>query len=69
MPPYFSEGPDPTAVIKEIMIGNLSEVGCALRLDRCRDKADVPVAVQVLVETGLERFQSHAASRHDADSI
>src|SRR5260370_487758 len=39
--------------------------GCSA-LDRCRDETDHPVAVQILVEGGLERFQRGAASRYGA---
>ena len=39
------------------MIGNLSEISCALRLDRCRDKPDLPVAIEILMEARLERFK------------
>ena len=42
------------------MIDNLVRLVAPLRLDRCRDQADLPVAVEILMETGLERFQSHS---------
>src|SRR5260370_31627122 len=31
--------------------------------------ADYAIAIQVLVETGLQRFQRGARSRHDADGV
>ena len=50
------------------MIGNLREVGCALRLDHRRDKPDLPVAIEILMEAGLERFQRSAGARHPAQT-
>ena len=37
------------------MIGNLSEVSFALRLDRRRDKSDMSVAIEILIKAGLEQ--------------
>src|SRR5215831_15029697 len=48
------------------MIGNLSEIGCALRLDHRRDKPDMAVAIEILIETRLERLHRRARARHPA---
>ena len=52
------------------MIANRHQAGRSKRLDHHgRGKADYAVAVQILVEGGLQRFQSSAASRHNANDI
>ena len=60
----LQRGTGASAVIKEIMIGNLREVGRALRLDHRRDKPDLPVAIEILMKAGLKRFQRRAGARH-----
>ena len=46
----LQRGARANAVIKEIMIGNMREIGCTLRLDRCRYQPDLPVTVEILME-------------------
>ena len=65
----FQRGARSAAVVKEKMIPNLGQAGRSIGLDHRRGRTDQPVAVQVLVETGLERFQRRARSRHNADEI
>ena len=67
---YFSAGPDPLRVVKIELIRNLGQAG---RPDpvwiTVRGRTDHAVAVQVLLEDRLERFQRVAISRHRADQI
>ena len=61
----FQLGAGPSAVIKEKIVSDLDQAGRAKRFDHRRRRAtDHPVAIEVLVETGLERFQRSAGSRH-----
>ena len=48
------------------MIGNLSEVGCAMRLDRRPDQPEISVAIEILVKVGLEQSDRRAGARHPA---
>src|SRR5438552_3404720 len=52
--------------IKEKIAPSLNQTGRANRLDHATN-TDYPIAVQVLMETGLERFQSGVISRHQAN--
>ena len=61
----FQRGARP-ACIKIIIAANLRQTDRSTGLDhRCR-KTDDPVAIQVLMEAGLERFQHIAGSRYEA---
>src|SRR5207237_1043075 len=53
-------------------VANLDQAGRSKRLDGCRRQrrqADYAVAVHVLMESGLHRFQRGAASRPDGYNI
>ena len=55
--------------IEKIVVPNLDQAGRSIRLDHRRAGTDHAVAVQVLLETGFERFQRRAAARHHADGV
>ena len=55
------------AAIKIKLVANLGQTGRAIRLDHRRDHTDLPVTIQILMETALKRFQCNAAARHHAD--
>src|SRR5258708_29150727 len=51
--------------VEIIMIADLHQLGRPERLDhRCRGNTDYAVAVQVLLECGLDRFERRVRSRH-----
>src|SRR5437588_659631 len=52
--------------VQEIGAPDRLQIGRAARLDRRRIEAGHPVAVKVLLEAGLERFQRNARSQYKA---
>ena len=56
------------AVIKEKMTSSLGKPGRSIRLDHDCGRADLSVAVQVLVETRFARFERKCVPRDSADT-